>query len=122
MKLQSYKELVVWQKSLLLVSLIYKLTRELPTIEQFGLSSQMQRAAVTIPSNIAEGYDRQHHKEFIQFLSIAQGSACELETQLIICNDVYPNTSQHVSKCLPQLEEIQKMLRALIVSLNRTKS
>src|SRR5690606_8360684 len=94
-----------------------KLTAQLPANEQFGLSSQMQRAAVAIPSNIAEGYGRQHRKEFIQFLAIAQGSSCELETQLIISKNTYSNLETKVSECLSLLEEVQRMLRSLSQSL-----
>lgn len=82
--MSSYKELIVWQKSIQLVIDIYKLTKIFHKEEIYGLSSQMQRAVVSIPSNIAEGNDRNSSKEFSQFLRIARGSLAELETQIII--------------------------------------
>ncbi|PJC23120.1 four helix bundle protein [candidate division WWE3 bacterium CG_4_9_14_0_2_um_filter_48_10] len=88
MGVHSYKELVVWQKSIALVKVIYELTKNFPRSEQFGVVSQMRRAAVSIPSNIAEGYGRKSSKEYKQFYSIAYGSALELDTQLIICREL----------------------------------
>ena len=85
----SFKELIVWQKSRVLVKDVYLLCEKLPTSERFGLVSQMQRSAVSVPSNIAEGYRRRNVKEYLQFLGIASGSAAELETQLILCNDLF---------------------------------
>ena len=82
--IKSYKELIVWQKSIKLVKEIFILTDKFPKSELYGLVSQMRRAAVAIPSNIAEGYGRKSSKEYAQFYSIAYGSALELETQLIL--------------------------------------
>ncbi len=84
MKLKSYKELIVWQKSIRLVEEIYRLTARFPSCELYGLTSQMRRASVSIPSNIAEGYARKSQKEYRQFYAISYGSALELETQYII--------------------------------------
>ncbi|MBI5934372.1 MAG: four helix bundle protein [Chloroflexi bacterium] len=81
---RSYRELKVWQKGIELVKLVYGLTQGFPKSEIYGLASQMQRAAVSVPSNIAEGQGRQHTGEFRQFLYIALGSAAELDTQLIV--------------------------------------
>jgi len=83
-KASSYKDLVVWQKGIRLVKQIYQLTGEFPSSEKYGLVAQMRRAAVSVPSNIAEGQARHTTKEFIQFVSYAEGSAAELETQIII--------------------------------------
>jgi len=116
MALQSYKDLEVWKKSIGLVSAVYKLSKQLPSAERFGLSSQMQRAAVSIPSNIAEGYARKGTGEYIQFLSIAFGSAAELETQLIISAQQYPNLD--ISNTAAVLTEVQKMLYVLMKKLN----
>ena len=80
-----HKDLDVWKKSMALTSVIYQLTNELPKSERFGLISQMQRAAVSVPSNIAEGAARKSDKELIQFLMIALGSLSELETQYLLC-------------------------------------
>jgi four helix bundle protein len=117
MYLKSYKELLVWQKSIELVKETYVLTNKFPKSEIYGLSSQMRRAAVSIPSNIAEGYLRKNLKEFLQFLRISYGSSAELETQLIISKDLYPNCSYQKPDSL--LEEIQKMLNAIIKKLEQ---
>ena len=112
MKLQSYKELLVWQKSLELVKIIYRITKQFPQSEMFALASQMQRSAVSIPSNIAEGWSRNHKLEFARFLSIAYASGAELETQLIIAQSEYPKIDYQNATAL--LTEIQKMLFTLI--------
>lgn len=119
MKLQSFKNLIVWQKSILLAKEIYKITENLPKSELFGLTSQMRRASVSIPSNIAEGYKRKNLKEYIQFLSIADGSAAELETQIILLKEIY--NAQYLEKGELLLLEIQKMLTVLINKLKQTK-
>src|SRR3989344_7165767 len=87
--INSYKDLIVWQKSIKLTEQIYNITNKFPEREKFCLSNQMRRAAVSIPSNIAEGKARVSRKDFVQYLRIANGSACELETQLIIAKDIY---------------------------------
>jgi four helix bundle protein len=84
LSMQTYKDLLMWQKSIDLVAEIYKITASFPNEEKFGLTSQMRRGAVSIPSNIAEGYARKSTKENAQFINIAFGSATELETQVII--------------------------------------
>ncbi len=114
--IESYKKLIVWEKAIELVENIYKLTAEFPKDETYGLSSQMKRAAVSIPSNIAEGYKRKGLGEYLHFLSIADGSAAELETQLLIAEKLF--TKINFKKALAILEEIQKMLYALIKKLN----
>jgi four helix bundle protein len=115
MKVQNYKELIVWQKSLELVLEIYKISRQFPPEEKFGLASQMQRASVGIPSNIAEGASRNHTNEFRQFLGITYGSAAELETQIIIAKKLYPNIDY--SKAEELNVEVQKMLNSLMAKL-----
>lgn len=102
-----------------LVEGVYKLTKQLPKSEIFGLSSQVQRAAVGIPSSIAEGAKRNHRNEYIQFLAIANGSAAELETQLILIGRLYPDLEHEVNNLLSLLEEILKMLHSLIFILKR---
>ena len=84
MKTRSFKDLVVWQKSFRLVLEFYKITTDYPKEELYGLSQQIRRCSVSIPSNIAEGYGRQYSKEYKQFLSMAYGSLCELETQYLL--------------------------------------
>ena len=88
MKTTSFKDLIVWQKSYKLVLEVYKATGGFPKSEVYGLAQQMQRAAISIPSNMAEGYGRQHKAEYDQFLSIAYGSLLELETQFLLANDL----------------------------------
>lgn len=111
----SFKDLVVWQKSILLARETYKATRKLPKNEDFGLSSQLRRAAVSIASNIAEGSKRGTRKDFLQFLRIANGSAAELETQFIIASAVYPESNLQVAEEV--LSEVQRMLTGLMRSL-----
>lgn len=88
MYLKSYKELTVWQKSIELVKEIYKITNQLPKNEIYGLSIQIRRAAISIPSNIAEGHLRKNLKEYLQFLRVAYSSSAEVETQLVIAKDI----------------------------------
>lgn len=109
-----FKDLIVWQKGVDLTIVVYDLCKKLPPSEQYGLISQMQRAAVAIPSNIAEGYRRNNTKEYRQFCGIALGSAAELETQLIIAEKVYQISATEV---LSLSIEVQKMLNALITKL-----
>ena len=115
---RNFKDLIVWQKSMDLVEEIYRLVDSLPQNEMYGLSSQMRRSAVSIPSNIAEGQKRQSKKEFTQFLSIAQGSNSELQTQLMICNRLELLTDDQSKSALNYTIEIDKMLSKLIQSLN----
>ncbi len=116
MKINSYKELIVWQRSIELVKEIYKVTEQFPKSEIYNLVSQMRRSAVSVPSNIAEGYKRQGLGEFVQFLSIAEASATELETQIIISKDLYGKID--FSKAESLLIETQKMLVTIIKKLN----
>ncbi|HEX9883144.1 MAG TPA: four helix bundle protein [Desulfobaccales bacterium] len=116
-KSRSYRDLEVWKLSLSLVEDIYKATATFPASENYGLSQQIRRAAVSIPSNIAEGQFRNSSKEFRQFLAIALGSSAELETQLIIANKVNYLSTEDLSSLLNKLEIIMKMLKKLSISL-----
>ncbi|MFZ7143814.1 MAG: four helix bundle protein, partial [Bacteroidota bacterium] len=111
---EGYKELDVWKESMKLVVEIYRLTKNFPANEKFGLTSQMQRSAVSIPSNIAEGWSRNYDKVFIQFLNTAQGSAAELETQLILTAELKFTNDDSVSEILNLVIRIKKMIRSLI--------
>ncbi|MEK7462940.1 MAG: four helix bundle protein [Patescibacteria group bacterium] len=111
--LNSYKELIVWQKSFELTKKIYKITDNFPKSEIYGLMSQMRRAAVSIPSNIAEGFVRKHKKEFSQFISIAFGSGAELETQLLLSKELEYITDKDFFELNCLLEEVMKMLNSL---------
>ena len=110
---RSYKDLVVWQKGIALAKLVYQLTKNFPSEEKFGLLAQMRRAAVSIPSNIAEGQARHTTGEFIQFISHAEGSVAELDTQLILsielkfCRDVGPEAAFEL------IAELRRMLNVL---------
>lgn len=112
--MQSYRDLIVWQKSIDLVTNVYKIVGTFPKEEMYALSSQVKRAAVSVPSNIAEGHDRNSDKEFCQFLCIARGSLAELETQLIIANNLGYIDKDVVEKVLKDCDEVGKMLNALI--------
>ena len=112
MKTKSFKDLIVWQRSYKLVLAIYKATRNFPKSEDYGLSQQMRRAAVSIPSNIAEGYGRKHKAEYNQFLSIAYGSLLELETQFLLAKDLeYVIENQSIEKLL---KEVGSMLYRML--------
>lgn len=112
MKTKSFKDLVVWQKGYKLVLEIYKITRDFPKSESYGLSQQMRKAAVSIPSNIAEGYGRIHKAEYKQFLSIAYGSLSELETQYLLSIDLnYISKSEIVEKLF---KEVGSMLYRML--------
>src|SRR3989338_8287236 len=115
MYLESYKKLIVWKKSIELVKKVYILTSNFPQSELYGITSQMRRAAISIPSNIAEGYSRKNLKEYLQFLRISYGSSTELETQLIIAKDLYKNI--HYKPTEELLEEVLKMLNVMINKL-----
>lgn len=120
--MNSYRDLIVWQKSRKLVLLVYVLIKKLPKEERYALSDQIRRCVVSIVSNIAEGYQRQTTKEYIQFLYISYGSCSELETQLLLCEDLQYLTKDELSEILDLLEEIEKMLNSLIKKLKQTNA
>ena len=111
--IKSYKDLLVWQKGIVLVKMIYQLTQHSPEAEKFGLVSQMRRAAVSIPSNIAEGQSRRARREFIQFLSHSEGSVAELETQIIIGIELGYCTRPQTEEITNLTTELSKMLDSL---------
>jgi four helix bundle protein len=112
--MHNYKELKVWQKSIRLISKVYKITKSFPSDEKFGLTSQIRRSAVSVASNIAEGGGRRTDGEFLNFLGIAHGSICELETQLYVAFDLGYLENSHLRDISNDLTEIQKMLYVLI--------
>jgi len=114
----SFRNLTVWQRSIELTLEIYQLTRLFPREEIFGLTSQIRRASVSIASNIAEGQGRATKGEFIQFLGIARGSNCELQTQLIIARGLSFGDQATLANCESLAAEVGKMLNSLITSLN----
>ena len=117
--MKTHKDLTVWQKAMELVMEVYEATKMFPREEIFGLTSQKRRAVVSIPSNIAEGYGRLHQREAENFLSIALGSACELETQLILSKDLGYISLDEVEQLTIEVQNIIKMLAALIKSLGK---
>ena len=110
---QGHKDLVVWQKAMTLTTFAYELLRTYPKEELFGLTSQMKRAVVSIPSNIAEGYGRSTTKDYKHFLSIAYGSALELDTQLILGKRLNFGKTISYTKIEEMLEEVLKMLNTM---------
>ena len=116
--LRSYRELTVWQKSMDLTVKIYALTRSFPGDERYGITSQMRRAASSIPANIAEGQARRTTGEFLQSLGIARGSLAELETFVLLSTKLEMITPKNSEHLLRDCAEISKMLNALIKSLS----
>jgi four helix bundle protein len=114
MGIRDYKELLVWQKAMELVTEVYRLVKLLPKEETYALSDQMRRAAVSIPSNIAEGYNRNTDKELIQFFNIARGSCAELETQILIGRNLEYLSIDQSAKAMDLCMEIRKMLNSFI--------
>jgi four helix bundle protein len=112
-KTGSYKDLLVWQKGIALVKQVYQLTRSFPDEERFGLISQMRRAAVSVPSNIAEGQARHTTGEFFQFISHAEGSLAELETQLVIAAELNYCTAVEARNSSELISELRRMLNSL---------
>lgn len=112
-KPQGYRDLLVWQKGVSLAKAIYKLTAGFTAEEKFGLISQMRRAAVSIPSNIAEGQARNTTGEFVQFISHAEGSLAELDTQLTLAEELGFALSDKTKPCLEAADELRRMLNSL---------
>jgi len=117
--MKTHKDLEVWKKSVQMVTRIYKETTNFPKEELYGLTSQIRRSAVSVPSNIAEGAGRKHTKEFAQFLHISMGSLAELETQLIIANNLDYISNQVFENLNALLIEIRSQLSGLIKSLQK---
>jgi four helix bundle protein len=117
--MHNYKELIVWQKSIRFISKIYKLSKTFPSDEKFGLISQIRRSAVSVASNIAEGGGRRTDGEFVNFLGIAHGSICELETQLYVAFDLGYLDNDKLTELSNDLTEIQKILFTLILKFEK---
>lgn len=117
--LKNYKDLQVWQKSYRQCLDVYKVTRNFPKEEKYGLGSQMRRASISVPSNIAEGYGRKTTPEYIHSLYIAYGSNCELETHFLLAKDLNFINSRDGEMLQKGVEEIERMLKAFIRSLEK---
>lgn len=120
MPIETYRSLAVWQKAVDFAVFVYQLLNKFPKHEQYGLISQMQRAVVAIPSNIAEGKERQSDRDFARFIAIALGSLAELETQLFISQRLGYLAESDLQTVTIQADEIGKMLRGLHKTLNPT--
>ena len=115
--MQHYQQLLVWQKAMDLVVWCYEITKSFPSEERYGLTSQIRRAGVSVPANIAEGHSRFHTKEFLNHLSIARGSLAELETELMISQRVGFLSSEQLDRLLVMSDEIGRMTAGLRQSL-----
>ncbi|MGB5102458.1 MAG: four helix bundle protein [Steroidobacteraceae bacterium] len=118
----SHKDLILWRKAMELATEAHRLTRLMPRHEMFGLVSQVRRAAVSIPSNIAEGSARRSTREFLAFLHIARGSSAELETQLQVARNVGYLAEQDLEPALVRLDEVGRLLNAVIAGLRRRQA
>lgn len=116
-QIKSYRDLVIWQKGIELAEVIYQVTSKFPTDERFGLVNQLRRAAVSVPSNIAEGQTRNHTREFVQFLYVSLGSLSEIDTQLTIAQRMDYLDEQLYAGIGDRLVTLKKMIYALINSL-----
>ncbi len=118
-EINSFRDLIVWQKSMQLVVGIYEITKQMPIEEKYGLTNQLRRAVVSVPSNIAEGWGRKSRGHYIQFLRIASGSLCETDTQLELAVRLSYFQEKDVVSLKGQLLEMEKMLRSLISKLEQ---
>ena len=121
-KVKSYKDLIVWQKAMDMTELLYCIAKKLPKEETYALSDQMRRAAISIPSNIAEGFGRNSKKEYLQFLYIANGSICELETQLTLCVRINYLEENEIQPIISLLSEIGKIIMTITKKLSSDTS
>ena len=116
--MKSYRDLIVWQKSVTMVALIYKLISKFPDEEKYGLTSQIKRSSVSVPSNIAEGYGRNYTKDYARFLQIARGSLFEMQTQFQIALNLDFIQEKDLDEIKSLSVEIEKMLNVLIKKLS----
>ena len=117
LSVQSYRDLVLWQRGMGLAEVCYRVTASFPRDEIYGMTTQIRRAATSVPANIAEGHGRESTGSFVQFLRVAQGSVKELETHLLLAERVGIAEAEVVKPVLAECDEIGRMLRALIRSL-----
>lgn len=121
-EIKSYKDLLIWQKGIEIVCMTYKLVSSFPKDELYALSSQIKRSSVSIPSNIAEGYGRQSTQNYIQFVRIARGSLCELETQLLVAKKLdFINDEKLFLELSTQIIEESKMINSFLNKLELSK-
>jgi four helix bundle protein len=116
-EIKSFRDLIIWQRGIHLVKEVYKETQIFPKQELYGLTSQIRRSAISIPSNVSEGHIRQHRAEFRQFLSMALGSLAELETQMIIARELNYISNEKSENLIAQMDSLGKMIRGLMKKL-----
>ena len=121
MTIHNFRELVAWQKAMQLTKNVYVITKNFPTSEQYGLISQVQRAVVSIPSNIAEGAGRPTQKELVHFLSFSLGSAYELETELLLAYELNYITAEQSRQINAEIVEVQKLVYSLMKKFNPSR-
>jgi four helix bundle protein len=119
MSIKNYRELIVWQRAMDLVEMIYRVSRSFPKEELFALGAQLRRAAVSIPANIAEGQGRHTTKEFLHFLSIASGSLVEMETHVLIAERLNYVSHQVASEAIGLAAEVGRLTNGLVRSLRK---
>lgn len=122
MTIRKYRDLEVWQRAMDLVTVVYKQTEGFPKHELYGLTNQLRRAAVSVPSNVAEGQGRRTTNEFLHHLSIARGSLCEVETQIEIAQRLGYMTAQAGTGCLDEAAVVSRLLNGLIGALERKRN
>jgi len=118
-KIRGYRDLRAWQLGRVLVKMVYDLTRQFPPQELYGLSHQIRKAAVSVPSNIAEGYGRGSLRDYVRFLQTARGSLCEVETQAVLAQDLGYVAAAQVDPVWQAAEECARVLQGLIASLRK---
>ncbi|GLS28510.1 four helix bundle protein [Mesorhizobium albiziae] len=121
-QIRDYRDLIVWKEAMEIAELVYSLTRAFPREEMFGMSSQMRRAAVSIPSNIAEGFGRAQRRSFVHFLRIAQGSLKELETQTLLSGRVGLLSAEQTADLMTRSERLGKRFVQFVRSLSQTEN
>ena len=119
-EIKSFRDLIIWQRGISLVKDVYEETRNFPKEELYGITTQIRRSAISIPSNISEGHIRQHRAEFRQFLNIALGSLAELETQIIIARELNYLSIEKSENLIDQMSSLGKMMRGLMKKLIKT--
>ena len=120
--IKSFRDLMIWQRGINLVKEVYKETNNFPKEELYGLTNQIRRSAISIPSNISEGHIRQHRAEFRQYLSIALGSLAELETQILIARELNYIPNENSDNLIDQMGTLGKMIRGLMKKLTKVDS
>lgn len=121
-EIKSFRDLIVWQKAMELVKEVYIITRDLPIEERYGLTGQIRKSVVSVPSNIAEGWGRKSTGNYLQFLKISNGSLCEADTQLTLCAMLDFLSDEKINRAKSLIEEVGKMLRSLINTIEKNKT